>query len=264
MKSIRTLPILLVLVFVGSVLTGCKRGPSEEELKLAELQMQYTTIEEQYATLTQTRADLESATATLAEIEGTKERDRTDEQKAQLEELPAQIEELTAARDMVYEEVQAKLAEFLNVGLNEFPQMPETTKVLDIYSQEAVVVSKDMVVKAGDYKKAIDHLNATALLYEQVGLEVNPMLAEVISDLDERRFITQERFDSLKNGMTKDEVKEIAGVPYYQNIQLDEKRGVETWLYRKRDGGAAAVYFKIKTDKSYGKKFDAITTKVVE
>ena len=77
------------------------------------------------------------------------------------------------------------------------------------------------------------------------------------------RFINQERFDLVKNNMTMDEVKEIAGVPYYQNIQLDEKRGVETWLYRKEDGGAAAIYFKTNNGKTYNKKWDAITTKVV-
>ena len=78
------------------------------------------------------------------------------------------------------------------------------------------------------------------------------------------RYITQERFDLVKKGMTMDEVKEVVGVPYYQNIQVDEKRGVETWLYRKAEGGAAAIYFRTKTGKSYNKKFDAIKTKVVE
>jgi hypothetical protein len=77
------------------------------------------------------------------------------------------------------------------------------------------------------------------------------------------RFINQERFDLIQKNMTMDEVKEIAGVPYYQNIQLDEKRGVETWLYRKEDGGAAAIYFKTKTTKSYDKKWDAVKTRVV-
>jgi hypothetical protein len=254
----------MVLVLVGSFLSGCKRGPSEQELKLAELQTQLTAIEELNTKLSQVRADLEGAKATLAEIEGIRERDRSDEQKAELEQLPATIDELTAAQDTAFEELQGTLAEFLNVGLNEFPDAPETAKALNIYSHEAIVVSKDMVAKAGDYKKAINHLQAAAMLYQQAGLEPFQPLDEEIARLDEWRFITQERFDGVKNGMTKDEVSAIAGVPYYQNIQTDEKRGVETWLYRKREGGAAAIYFKIKTDKVYGKKFDAVKTKVAE
>ena len=64
--------------------------------------------------------------------------------------------------------------------------------------------------------------------------------------------------------MTKEDVIAAVGVPYYGNIQEDSKRGVETWLYRKADGGAAAIYFKMKNNKVYDKKFDAIKTKVVE
>jgi hypothetical protein len=45
---------------------------------------------------------------------------------------------------------------------------------------------------------------------------------------------------------------------------VDKKRGVETWLYRKREGGAAAVHFKTKDNKVYNTNFDAIKTKVVE
>ena len=50
----------------------------------------------------------------------------------------------------------------------------------------------------------------------------------------------------------------------YQNIQVDEKRKVETWLYRKREGGAAAVYFKTTNNKAYNKNFDAVKIRVVE
>ena len=85
-----------------------------------------------------------------------------------------------------------------------------------------------------------------------------------IAALQQMRFITRERFDLVKKNMTMDEVKEIAGHPYYQNIQRNDKQGVETWLYRKREGGAAAVYFKMKTSKMYNKNFEAVKMKVVE
>jgi hypothetical protein len=83
-----------------------------------------------------------------------------------------------------------------------------------------------------------------------------------MAELDDMRFITKERFDLVKKNMTMDEVKEVAGVPYYQNIQVDEKRKVETWLYRKREGGAAAVYFKTTNNKVYNKNFEAVKVKV--
>lgn len=264
MKAIRVLPCVLIAILVGGFLTGCQKGPSEEELKLAELQQQFATIQQQSEALAQARADLAAAEATIAEIEAIDEKKRTDEQKLLLEEATASIEELAAAQDSLFEEVQAGLAEFLNVGLNEFPDAPETKQALDLYAHEAILVAEDMVIKAGDYSKAMDHLQNAAMLYEQVGLEVHTDIIDKIAALDDWRYITQERFDAVKNGMTKDEVKEIAGVPYYGNIQTDSGKGVETWLYRKRDGGAAAIYFKIKGEKVYGKNFDAVKVKVAE
>ena len=101
--------------------------------------------------------------------------------------------------------------------------------------------------------------------------EIQEMLREsrlMAKDFVEDRFEKKKEQgrlgDMRRKNMTKEQVSEIAGTPYYQNIQLDEKRGVETWLYRKVDGGAAAFYFKMKTDKMYNKNFDAVKLKVVE
>jgi len=264
MRSIRILPCFIALLVVIGILGGCSRGPSEEELKQAELADQFTAITQLNDTLQQTRTDLIAAEASLAEIEAIKENTRTEEQKALMEELPTQIEELAGAQDTAFEKLQGDLAEYLTAVLNDFPDAPDTSQALAIYSGEAMLVSEDMVLKAGDYKKAMDHLLSAQGLYEQVGLQPYQPLLDKIAELDGWRFIIQERFDGIKNGMTKDEVREVAGVPYYQNIQVDEKRGVEMWLYRKREGGAAAVSFKIKTGKVYHKNFDAVKPRVVE
>ena len=264
MKSIRILPCALIVILVGGFFVGCSRGPSEEELKFAELQQQFVLIQEQYAALEEIRANLAVQAASLEELQTIDEKKLTDEQKLLLEEGLLSIEEASAAEDEAFEEVEGNLAEFLNTALNDYPDAPETQQALDIYSIEAILVAEDMVTKAGDYSKAIDHLYAAGSLYDQVGLDVYSGIDEKIAWLNDWRFITQERFDSVNKGMTKDEVKVLAGVPYYQNIQKDTKRDVETWLYRKVDGGAAAIYFKMKTDKVYNKNFDAIKTKVVE
>jgi hypothetical protein len=253
-----------MVLIVGGALAGCSRGPSEEELKKAELEQQFVTIQQLNDTLQQTRNDLAEARATVAEIEAVPERRRSEEQESQLAELETRIGELTTSVDSTFEELQAVLAEFLNVALNEFPGLPQTEQALTIYSDEAIVVANDIVAKSGDYKKAMDHLTSASALYEAAGLGTYPLLKERIESLDDWRFIVQERFDAVKNGMTKDEVKEVAGVPYYQNIQVDEKRGVEMWLYRKREGGAAAVYFKIKNQKVYSKNFDAVKPRVAD
>lgn len=264
MRRNRFLPCgIVALVFLG-LFYGCSRGPTEEELALAALEAQLETLQQQYQDLQQARTDIVTAEATLAEIEAVRERDRSDEQKAQLEELPAQIEALNVTKDEAFEAVQATLADFLNVALNEFPENPATLQGLNLYSDEAILIADETVLMSGDYKKAINQLDSASRYYESLGLPPYQPLVDKLAELDEMRFITKERFDLVKKTMTMDEVKEVVGTPYYQNIQVDKKRGVETWLYRKREGGAAAVHFKIKDGKVYNLNFDAIKTKVVE
>jgi hypothetical protein len=264
MKKSRFLPYGIVFLIAFSLITGCSRGPSEEELAQAAFEEQLATLHQQYEVLTQARADLAASEAALAEIEAVRERDRTDEQKAELEALPTTIEGQIAARDEAYDTVQATLADFLNIALNDFPEHPATVEGLNLYSDEAILIADDTVAKAGDYKKAINSLDSASSYYDSIGLPPYQPLIDKMAALDDMRFITQERFDQVKKNMTMDEVKEVAGVPYYQNIQVDEKRKVETWLYRKREGGAAAVYFKTTNNKVYNKNFEAVKVKVAD
>lgn len=258
----RSLTFGAIFLMIPVLFIGCSKGPSEEETKQKALAEQLASIEQTYQELSSGRQEVEAAQARLAELEAIATPD--DEQKAELEALPAKIEELIASRDAAYDGLQDQLANFLNTALNEFPESPETTRALEIYSKEAILTAEDIVAKAGDYRKAGDQLLSVKSYYEGIDMEPNPELLAEIEHLDDWRFITQERFDTVTNGMTRDEVKAAIGVPYYQNIQIDDKAGVETWLYKKREGGAAAIYFKTKTGKVYGKKFDAIKVKVVE
>ena len=264
MRRSRFLPYGIAILVVVGLASGCSRGPSEEELAQAAFEESLTAMQQQYEDLKVARADLAAAEAKVAEIEAIRERDRTDEQKAELEALPATIEELAAARDTAYDTVQATLADFLNIALNEFPEHSATEQGLNMYSDEAILIADDTVAKAGDYKKAINQLDAANSYYDSIGLPPYQPLVDKIAELDDMRFITQERFDLVKKNMTMDEVKAAAGVPYYQNIQVDEKRKVETWLYRKREGGAAAIYFKTTNNTVYNKNFDAVKIKVAE
>jgi hypothetical protein len=264
MKKSRFLPIGMAMLVVIGLVSGCSRGPSEEELAQAAFEESFAALQQQYEALTQARADLAASEARLAEIEAIRERDRTDEQKAELETLPATIEEQVVARDAAYDAVQATNADFLNIALNEFPEHPATAEGLNLYSDEAILLADETVKKAGDYKKAINHLDTANSYYDSIDLPPYQPLVDKLAELEDMRFITKERFDLVKKNMTMDEVKEVAGTPYYQNIQVDEKRKVETWLYRKREGGAAAVYFKTTNNKVYNKNFEAVKVKVVE
>ncbi len=263
MKSIRFLSVFLVFAALIGLTLSCNSGPSEEELALAQLQDQLVTINQTYQELQSLRVEIATAKATSAEIEAISEKKRTDEQKVQLEEFGLKLPELETKSEEIYDTLQAHLADFLTVGLNDFPQSAQTAEALQIYSDEAMIIADDTVAKSGDYKKAIDQLGGAKGYYKAIQVPVYPALDEKIASLQDWRFITQERFDALTKGMTMDEVKAVVGVPYHANIQEDEKRGVQTWLYKKQGGGAVAVYFKIKTGKMYSAQWDAIKTKVV-
>jgi small-conductance mechanosensitive channel len=263
MKHHNVLPLCLVLLLAVVFAIGCSGGPSEEELAAAALKEQATGLAAAQEALNQKRADLAAAKAELAEIEGTAERQRTDEQKQRVEELPTAIDELKAAIDLEYEQLQEQLAGFLNDALNNHPEAPETAEGLRIYSEEAIVNAEDVVKKSGDYKQAKEAMIGAKNYYEAVGLEPNPAIQEKAAYFEEMRFINQERFDAVKKGMTMDEVRAAAGVPYYRNIKEQPDQKITTWLYPRREGGAASVTFDRK-GKLYHKNFDAVRPKVSE
>jgi len=253
----------MVLGILGLV-TGCKTGPSEEELAKEAMLKNFSAVQQTYGELQAKRGELAAAEATIAEIEAIKERKRSDEQKLQLEETTARIEELKKSIDEGYNSVQEQLSQLLNVVLNDYPEDPETMEALKIYSDEAIGVAEEIVAKSGDYNKAVKQLTSVKDYYEAISKAPYQALEDKIAEYKDWRFITKERFDQVKKGMKMDEVKALVGVPYTRNIQEDKARGVIAWMFKKSEGGGAGIYFKIKTGKVYSKNWDAAKTKVVK
>ncbi len=260
---IRILSSMLVIPIIFGLMTGCtSKEEREKQQKKAQMGQQITEIEQMYADLQKSREELSSLKTALAEAEAIPEKKRTDETTAQLEELPGKIEALEKKVSDGYDALQDKLATFLTTALNDFPQAPETAKGLEVYAKEAMYTAEDTIKKAGDYKKAIEILQTAKGYYESIGLPPYQPLVDAMATYDDLRYITQERFDQVKKGMTEDEVVAVAGAPYYMNKKKDEKRHVEYWLYPRRDGGAAAIYFNRKK-KVYHKDFNAVKPQVV-
>lgn len=263
MKRNRVLWVCVVLVAVIGLVQGCSRGPSEEELALAAFQEQFAVVQGQYDALIGMRSEIEGAELALAELQAIPENELTDEQKVEIETIAGTLESSTTASDAAFEEVQGLIADLLNVGINEYPDSNETARALMMYADEAILVADDMVLKSGDFKKAIDHLSTAEGYFEAAGLTPYHPLVAKIAELDDWRFITTERFDQVKKGMTKEEVVATVGQVYFRNIQESKEKGVESWLYKKREGGAAAFYFKIKTGKVYDKNWEAVAAATV-
>ncbi len=261
MRQPRILPCIMIVILFTGALIGCSRGPSQADVKAEQMKQQFADLGTSEAAIRSAREELASAREDVATIEAIDERKRSDEQKQQLEQLNASMADLEAKVDTAYEDYQTRLADFLNLALNEFPNAPESDQALKMYGTEAIYNADDIVRKSGDYKKAIDTVKSAKGYYDAIGKQPTQLLLDKLAELDEWRYITQERFDQVKKGMTEQEVRDTIGVPYYMNVKKDEQRGITFWLYPKREGGAAAVYFD-KKSKVYSMNFDAVKVKV--
>jgi len=257
------LPCCGVLLAVALLVVGCSRGPSDEELALTALQTQLDEIRQVATTLKQARTDLEAKKASRAALEAVAENKRSAEQSQQLARLVAQIDQSTGTATLIYEDLQTRLQAFLTTALNDFPNAPMTAAGLVVYAEEAVLNAGETVTAAGDYAKAIETLETAKGYYDAIGLAPHQPLLDKLAELTSWRFITKERFDAVKKGMSPDQVKAIVGVPYFRNIKKDEAAGVTYWLYSKTEGGAAAIYFD-KKDKVYEMNWDAVRIRVAE
>lgn len=264
MRRFFLIPVLFALAATLGISTGCKTGPSEKELALTAMHDQLSAVQQGYADLQQKRQELATTQATISEIEAIKERKRSDEQKTQLEEAQGKLQELQKSIDEGYNGVQDTLASLLNTMLNDYPDAPETLDALKIYSDEAIGVAEDLIAKSGNYNKAIKQLASAEGYYQAIQQPPYQALEDKIAEYQDWRFITKERFDQVKKHMTEDEVKALVGVPYTHNIQTDPKKGVTAWMYKKREGGGAGIYFKTKNNKVYSMNWNALKTKVVK
>ncbi len=249
---------LTVFVAIG-LTTGCGQAKKKQQQQQAQLQEQSLAVTKAYESLQAARKKLADDRAALAELKKIRKRRLTAEQKQQLEALPAQIKTEEENVSKLYDDVQDKLATFLTFALNNAPNAPETAEGLKIYSEEAMRNAEEAVKEAGDYKKAIEILQTAEGYYEGAGLKPYAPLKERMATYEQMRFITKDRFDKVKKGMTEDEVAATAGYPYYLNKK--HEKGIDFWLYPRRDGGAAAIYFN-RHKKVYSKRWNAVKPKV--
>ncbi len=238
---------------------GCGQAKKKQEQQQSKLQQQSLEITKSYEALLAARKKVAAEEATLEELKKIRKRKLTEEQKQQLSQLPGQIKADQQEVAKKYDDVQTKLANFLNFALNNAPNAPETAAALKIYSDEAINNAETAIREAGDYKKAIDTLQTAVGYYESAGLTPYQPLKDKMKLYDQMQYITKDRFDQIKKGMTEDEVCQVAGYPYYLNKK--HEKGVDFWLYPRRDGGAAAIYFN-KHHKAYSKRWNAVKPKV--
>lgn len=273
-RNLLALSIALLALLAGA----CAPDTSEEDARTA-------AQAEEWAGLQQAKADLDAKRQELSELKAMIAGGMPEEEgeaDGGGEEAPAEGEggakgeggaEGEVEDTMTPEEKLATLQEAVDTGAGEFIgrladflnsqdlyEGQELTEVqraaFDMKASEDVLVAQEYIDKAGNYQKAID-IYTSSLLADPT----SEILLEAKAKAEDLRYMTEERFATVKKKMTQDEVRDLLGTPKPVNVREYEDRGIIAWFYPKEDRGrAAGVYFRERKDvwTVYNLDYDAV------
>ena len=212
---------------LAALLLGTSCSPSEQEPEPSGLAAEsgWQRIEKERQDLLALRQRLAQSAETDAESPATAELRREVERGA--------------------DELSRHLVAFLNDDppREKEPLSPRQAQAVRWKSEEDIHLARGYVERAGDFRRAIDILEAA--------LALDPGHAELRAELERvraARFVSAERFARVKVGMSPEEVRAVLGAPNPHNVreylERGPGRGVIGWFYPKDDRGAAAgVWF---------------------
>lgn len=230
--------LLLALGFAA----GCGEDP--EVVAEQEREAQWLAIETSRQQLADKREQAEAAAAEQAEAaaaeEGAAEAEdgeavEDDSDAVDVEALETEVAELT-------EQLNEQLVAFINANPPVAGETPpeRVQQAIRMKSEEDVRIALEYIEQGGDYRRALDIYDAA--------LAVDPgyqRLLELREEAEEMRFMTEERFAQVEEGMTQDEVRELLGPVNLRNIRDYEENNAVAWFYaRDEQGSAAAVWFR--------------------
>ncbi len=255
MRSGRKFFALGALLLLVTGLGACSSGPDPAEEKAAQDAEAWAALQEAKATLDAKRAELktlkEKIAGKLPEEEGdTDAAEGTEDTEGGEEAAPVSPEELQAQADALKEEIfsltddfAGQLIGFINSqGLVEGAELTtEQREAFNMKAQEDILVAQEYISEGGDYQRAID-IYTTSLLSDPT----NELLLEAKAKAEELRYMTEERLGEVKKKMTRDEVRDLLGIPKTSNIR-EFDNGVIGWFYPKETPReAAGVFFQEK------------------
>jgi hypothetical protein len=267
MRSGRNLFALITLLFLALFTVACSQSDPEAEKAAADAEA-WTALEGAKQELDAKRQELAEL---MARIEAGPPEDATPaadaadgaEGDAEVEPMPT-AEELAASADELKKQVDAlttsfttQLVSFINSqGITEGQELTEQQrKAFDMKANEDILVAMEFIDKGGEYPRAIDILSGS-LVHDPT----NEALLAAKAKAEELRYMTQERFDQVKKGMTIKEVRALLGIPKLVN-QREFENGITGWFYQKEEPNTAAgIFYQKKNDQLvvYKIDFDAV------
>ena len=242
--------MVLALSFVGAC------GPTEEETRAEEESQEWSLLQEEHAALTAQRDELNTIREEIeAGVEGDEETGMSPEEaRLQLEKRSAEKE---AAVNEAADRFSNNLVEFINkyAGYEGDEQSDLQLAAIRLKSGEDIELAREYVLKGGDYKRAINILQATVMADPEY-----EALRQEKERLESLRWMDEERFAQVENGMTEKEVRALLGRVFHRNVKEYTEVNATAWFYPRTEGAAAAVFFRERRGEKqvYEKDFNAV------
>lgn len=236
--------VVTCALLLAATAAGCGEDPEVAAERAR--QEQWQQVEQTYAELTAKRQELEAArqaaaAAEAAEGEAGAEGAATDGAGGEGDAAAADARALETETNDLADDFYQHLVEFINANPPVEGETPpeQVQQAIRMKSDEDVRIARGWIEEGGDYRRAIDILSGA--------LEADPenqALQEELAEAESMRFVTEERFAQIEDGMTRDEVRAILGQVNLRNIRDYPERDAVAWFYPRDDrGSAAAVWF---------------------
>lgn len=224
----QVLALLLALSLLP--LAACGGGAEEADSADATQEAAWGELQQMKQALDAKRAELDKARQELVAAGG-----------EGAEQLAARVERLTTETQTMADEFNKKLVEYINANppIEGEPLSERQQAAIRMKSGEDIVYAREYIREGGDYSRAIDIYNA-ALSVDPDNPELQAALAAAESD----RYMSEERFSQLENGMSDDQVRQLLGSPFHRNVR-EYENGTIGWFYpTDANRSAAAIYFR--------------------
>ncbi len=261
LRKVLSLGVLVVLVG----LPACQKEDHQLDELVAAQEAVVAELEESKTALDALRDELAQIEAKLAEPEGEAAESDAEasegEEPMDLEAAKQRIEELKAEIESGSDDLVGRVVSFINDDppIAGEPLNERQKRAVEIKIDEDIHLARDHINLGGDYKRAINILESMLPLAPD-----HALLNQEIARANELRFMTEDRFEAVEDGMTEDEVRSVLGQVNLRNIKPYEDKGVTAWFYPKDGGGAAGVWFKERKGHLVTYKMDFNAIKVNE
>ena len=253
---------LLCAALAMSALAACGPGTDPNLEALGELETAFAALADARTALEAKRSELSNLGAASAEgAEG----ETAEGETAEVD--PAAAEALTNAINAQADDFAGQVVAVINQAIDlesatEGTELAATVaevkgNAIRFKSDEDMLIAQEFIDRGGNYRQAIE-------IYQRA-LEFDPEyqgLQDALAQAESDRYMSQERFASVKKGMTEDEVRELLGRPLHENVRDYPERNAVAWFFPKgNDGAAAAVWFQSKRGgplETYKVDFNAI------